>query len=179
MIGPLAAQGPGTGTGTSGSLCHPEPEIGLGTPPFLSDKQVDYGRGPPSKTYSVAVRCTMQRPDAPATAAGRPAASLLTNEFNFVFYCDDVSRTPLVYPRTCECPGQWILRSAAGRSIEFAAQFPFAQAPNYRFPLLCRCRRNGLHSRTPATRSKRRSRRRTEGSGGRRLAIPPYTLIDL
>ena len=28
------------------------------------------------------------------------STSLLTNEFNFVFYCEDITRTPRVYPRT-------------------------------------------------------------------------------
>ena len=39
----------------------------------------------------------MQRPGTPGKQGH---ASLLTNEFNFVFYCEDFARTPLVYPRT-------------------------------------------------------------------------------
>ena len=53
----------------------------------------------------------MERPDRdmhPASVDGKPrVASRLTNEFNFVFYCDDVTRTPLVFPRTCKCDDPW------------------------------------------------------------------------
>lgn len=67
--------------------------------------QIDYGRGPPFQTYSVAVRCTMERPDMhPAFVDGKPrVASQLTNEFNFLFFCKDATKTPLVFPRTCKC----------------------------------------------------------------------------
>lgn len=85
----------------------------------LSLVQIDFGRGPPSQTYSVAVRCTMERPDThPTFVDGKPrVASQLTNEFYFVFYCKDVTRTPLVFPRTCKCT--MILADEAARADVF------------------------------------------------------------
>jgi hypothetical protein len=43
----------------------------------------------------------MQRPStAPGQAQSQGTASLLTNEFNFVFYCEDPARTPRIFPRS-------------------------------------------------------------------------------
>lgn len=94
------------------------------------DAQCNYARGTPNKTYSVSVSAHMQVPTrasveqqraasssaaapAPApvgstagtTAAAAPtptglADTRLTNEFNFVFYCDEQEAVPRVYPRT-------------------------------------------------------------------------------
>jgi acyl-coenzyme A thioesterase 9 len=87
------------------------------------DARCTYARGGPlSKTYSVSVSAHMETPTkgmgqgrqlgagaearggstaaSSSSSSSGAAATRLTNEFNFVFHCDDPSSIPRVYPRS-------------------------------------------------------------------------------
>ena len=69
------------------------------------EARVTYARGHPNKTYSISVAAFMETPNnnnnATITSNSIPKQQQqLTNEFNFVFYCDDSAHVPRIYPRT-------------------------------------------------------------------------------
>ncbi len=80
------------------------------------EARVTYARGHPNKTYSISVAAFMETPGNNNTSTTVSSSiggnnnnpqqqqqqkRQLTNEFNFVFYCDEgVAPVPRIYPRT-------------------------------------------------------------------------------